>query len=254
MKNLFNNDAFYNLLVIVVLLLIWFILPIIEPELNAIWFAELGETVKAIIDIFSTKLIHIYTSFKQILIATLIVVLLGVFLGILIGFYEVIYRSTSWTIDFWRSIPPIIIIFILINLDKSEGEIYWKIWLVIFGTLPIMMMQISDAIRNSSTSRMLIFEALNIGFIFKIKYIILYEILPSLFSTTRTIISFAVIIVIVGEIVYSTSSYGIGVEILHYKSTYEINYVYAYAIIIGMIGFLLNTSIRYIERKIIFWK
>lgn len=254
MNKIFRNYTSYNLVVIVLLLIIWFMLSSIEPSLNPIWFAEIGETSKAIMDIFLTKHMHVYFTFKQILVATSIVILLGVCLGIIIGFFEIIYRSTSWTIDFWRSVPPVVIIFILVGIDESVDGVYWKIWLVIFGTLPIMMMQIADSIRNASESRMLIFEALSTGVIFKIKHIIIYEILPSLFSTTRTVISFAVIIVIVGDMVYSTSKYGIGIEILNYQTSSETPYVYAYAVVVGIIGFLLNSSIRYLEKKIVFWK
>lgn len=254
MNKIFKNYTFYNLFVIALLLLIWHMLSFIEPKLNPIWFAKIDETLKAIVDIFFTKYMHVYFSFKQILISTLIVTLLGVLLGIIIGFFEIIYRSTSWTIDFWRSIPPVVIIFILVGIDKSIDGTYWKIWLVIFGTLPIMIMQIADSIRNASESRILIFEALNTGILFKIKHIIIYEILPSMLSTTRTVISFAVIIVIVGDMVYSTSQYGIGIDIVNNQTASETQYVYAYAIIVGTIGFLLNAIIRYFEKKIIFWK
>ena len=137
---------------------------------------------------------------------------------------------------------------ILVNMDGTE-ELYWRIWLVVFGALPIMIMQIADAINGSSKNRMLIFQSINTSFYFKIRNILIYEILPSLFSATRTIISFAIIIVIVSEMVYAPAT-GIGEQILHFQTASELQYVYAYAIIIGLIGFLLNELFRYFEKKV----
>jgi len=254
MKSILYSDSSKNIIVILILLLCWHLVSLsswAESADNNLWFSNVFEVYTAIKDILSNKSIHILTSFKLILIATSIVILVGVIFGIVIGFFEKIYRSISWSIDFWRSIPPVVVIFIFYNLD-DKNELYWRIWLSIFGTLPIMIMQIADSILNAPKTRMLIFNSLNVGVLFRIKTIIIYEILPSLFSITRTIISFSIIIIIVSEMVIS-SDYGIGREIIFYKGAYEINYVYAYAIIIGTIGFILNKIIRLLEKIIIHW-
>jgi len=256
MRKIYDNPIFRNITIILIILIIWLILSSTNWAQNAttnrMWFANIYEVAAALKDIFLTKMINVISSFILILKATIVVILLGVFFGILIGYFDNVYKSLKWPIDFWRSIPPIIIIGILINLDSRE-EAYWRIWLVIFGTLPIMIMQIADAIYNSSKKRMLIFQSLNTSIIFKIKNIIIYEILPSLFSTTRTIVSLGIVIIIVSEMLFA-SEFGIGVQVQEFQSASEIQYVYAYAIIVGIIGLLLNEIIRFFEKKIISWE
>lgn len=257
MRKIYNNQIFRNLSVIAILLIIWTIISYTswsqDGTSNRMWFSNINEVIIALKDIFSTKMTSIFSTFILILKATFVVIFLGVFLGILIGYFDKIYRSLKWSIDLWRSIPPIIVIGILINLDTSTNENYWRIWLVIFGTLPIMIMQIADAISNSSKRRMLIFQSLNTSIIFKIKHIIIYEILPSMFSTTRTVLSLAIVIVIVSEMLYSPL-YGIGKSVVEFQTASEIQYVYAYAIIVGIIGLLLNEILRFFEKKIISWE
>ena len=257
MRKIYNNQIFRNLAVIAFFIIIWTIISYTNWSQNGtsnrMWFANISEVYVAFKDIILTKMINVFSSFILILKATVIVILLGVFFGILIGFYDNIYKSLKWSIDFWRSIPPIIVIGILINIDTSPNESYWRIWLVVFGTLPIMIMQIADAISNSSKKRMLIFQSLNTSILFKIKNIIIYEILPSLFSTTRTIISLAIVIVIVSEMLFATN-FGIGKQVQEFQSASEIQYVYAYAIIVGIIGLMLNETLRFFEKKIISWE
>jgi len=256
-KKIYNNQIFRNLSVIAIFLILWTIISYTSWSQNGtsnrMWFANIGEVLVAFKDILLTKMINVFSSFILILKATLIVIILGVFLGVLIGYYNNIYKSLKWSVDFWRSIPPIIVIGILISLDTSTNESYWRIWLVVFGTLPIMIMQIADAISNSSKKRMMIFQSLNTSILFKIKNVIIYEILPSLFSTTRTIISLAIVIVIVSEMLFSPE-FGIGKNVLEFQTASEIQYVYAYAIIVGIIGLLLNETLRFFEKKIISWE
>jgi ABC-type nitrate/sulfonate/bicarbonate transport system permease component len=257
MRKIYNHQIFRNLSVIAFFIVIWAIISNTNWALNAtsdrMWFATIGEVYIAFKDILLTKMVNVFSSFILILKATFVVIILGMFFGILIGFFDNVYKSLKWPIDFWRSIPPIIVISIFINLDRTVDEVYWRIWLVIFGTLPIMIMQIADAVNNSSKKRMLIFQSLDTSIMFKIKNVIIYEILPSLFSTTRTIISLAIVIIIVSEMLQSPE-FGIGMHVQERQGMSQYEYVYAYAIITGIIGLLLNETLRSLEKKIISWE
>lgn len=257
MKNFYESKIFHNFFVIVLLLLIWSVASFSGWAKNAtadrLWFAGVSEVCEALKDILLTEWINIVSSFVLITKATSLVVILGVFVGFIVGLFNGFYKILKWPIDFWRSIPPIVVIAIFINLDNTRDEIYWRVWLVVFGTLPIMVMQIADAINSSSKKRMLIFEPLNTSIIFRVKNIIFYEIRTALFSTTRTVISLAVVIIIVTEML-NAPRYGIGKQVHDYQGAYQIPYVYAYAIITGTIGLSLNESLRFFERKLVSWE
>jgi len=257
MNHIQNSNVLKNIMFISFLLLLWYLISIssLGKNLNGLWFADIRDVFLAMKDVLSTRYMYFLPTFELMGISIIIVIILGVGVGVLIGYFDGVYKSIDWSIDFWRSIPPVIVIFIFYNLDNFNNfnEEYWRIWLTIFGTLPIMIMQIADAIIAIPKERMLMFNALNINFWFKIQKIVFYEILPSLFSTTRTIISFSIIIIIVSEMIISPDYVGIGGEILHFKTAYQIDYVYAYIIVIGFIGFIINKFIRYTESKIITW-
>lgn len=245
------NKQILSLISVIFVLAVWTSITYFV-EMNNLWFAGIDEVTNSIIHIFGNNFKEVTSTFKLITIASFITISLGIGLGLVVGFYKRIYNSLNWLLDFWRSIPPIVIIFILINLD-SNTDYKWRIWLVIFGSLPIMIMQIADAIINISKKRFEAFNSAKPSSLFILKNIIVFEILPTVFSTTRTTISFAIIIVIVSEMIISPT-YGIGQSIDSYQTAYEISYVYGYAIILGFIGVLLNKVLRFLEHKTISWQ
>lgn len=236
----------------ILIIFIWTVFTIIEIPGN-VWFAGIDETFIAGWSIFTDDYLNIISSFLQILIGASLSIVFGVLIGVWIGYKSKIYNSLKPSIDFWRSIPPVIIIPILVNLDPSENEILWRVLLVMFGCVPIFTMLIADAVIESSEKKLLVFKGLNTSFKFKFKNVIFYEILPIIFSGTRTVISFAVIIVIVSEMVYPPNDYGIGKQVFDHETAYEMQYVYAYTIIVGFIGIFMNYIVRYIEKKKVWW-
>jgi len=241
----------YNSLVVGALIIIFWSILSFKVEMENLWFAPIDKVLYSIIDIFQNNHKDITSSFYLIAKASFLTIILGGLIGIVIGFYSNIYSMIDWFLDFWRSIPPIVVIFILINLE-SGTDYKWRVWLVIFGALPIMIMQIADAVINIPDKRFESLNTLNPSSYFLIKNIVLFEILPSLFSTTRTTISFAIVIVIVSEMIISPS-YGIGESITSYQTAYQVSYVYGYAIILGLIGIFLNKILRVLENRIVKW-
>ncbi len=255
-KRLFSSEFFRGSLVVIAMMFFWTMISQTEwagKAPNNLWFAKIDEVTSAILEVFSTEEIgHITSTLILILKSTILVIIFGTMIGVVIGFVKPLYGSLKLSIDFWRSIPPIIIIPILVYWDQSPNESYWRIALVLFGCLPIMIMLIADAINSASKDRLLIFKSINTSFWFRVRNVIFYEVLPNIFSGARTVISFAIVIIIVSEMVLAPEQ-GVGRQIAYYKSSYEPQFVYAYAIIIGLIGMALNKAIRILEKKLIYW-
>lgn len=220
---------------------------------DPLWLAGPKETIEAINEAIFNQNEHIFSTFLLIIIATIFSAIIGIIFGTGIGMFPFIHHGFRPSVDFWRSIPPILAIPILYRWDPTGDDYFWRIVLTLFGCVPIMIAVISDAIENCNEKRLSAFEHLSPSVLFKFRYVIGYEILPVIFSGLRTIASFAIIIVIVSEMVLSPE-HGIGRQIIHYQTAYEIQYVYAYAIIVGFIGLLINKLIRLIESSVIRWQ
>lgn len=255
MKLFLKHNINTKLLVVVVIMLLWFLVAQtkwVDTAPTNLWFAKPKEVCKAVWEIISLQFINVCATFARVIVSVLITLISAIIGGLIIGYYSSIYSSLKPTIDFWRSIPPIVVIPILLYWDTSHQKESWRIMLVFFGCFPILTMLIAEAINNASQNRLSIFQALNTGIGFKMRNIIIYEILPTLFTGTRTILSIAIIIIIVSEMVCGTSN-GIGVKIVHYQNGYEIQFVYGYAFILGLIGLLLNYSLRAFEKRLVKW-
>jgi NitT/TauT family transport system permease protein len=251
MKNALNITV-----ITAIIILIWIALSKthwanISP--TNMWFAKPNEVLLAIKDIFSNEFSEIALTFQRVFLSSFISVLLGILSGICIGYYTSVYNVLKPFIDFWRSIPPILVIPILFYWDTSYDKEYMRLMLVVFGCFPILTMLVADAVADASKERLVVFKSISPSFIFKLRNVIAFEIMSNFYTGIRAIISFAIVIIIVSEMIISPQ-FGIGKKILHYQSAYEIQYVYAYSIILGFIGLLLNLSILELKKRTIKWK
>ena len=76
--------------------------------------------------------------------------------------------------------------------------------------------------------------------------------LPYLITGCKTSIGFSWMAVIAAEMI--SGNYGLGYFLEINRMLLNINYVIATMIIIGIIGYLMNRSISYIEQKLIYWR
>ncbi len=245
-----STQKLYQLSFLVLTLIIWSLISF-TVEMNNLWFAKIDTVFFSFIDIFKSNYYDIVATFILIVKSSIITIVSGTILGFLIGFNTRLYVSSNWFLDFWRSIPPIVMLYILVNFQDEQGD-EWRVWLVIFGALPIIILQIADAIRSISSKRFEAIESAKPSKYFLFKNIVFFEVLPLFFSTVRTIISFSIIIIIVSEMIIGPE-YGIGESITSYQSNYKIAYVYAYAILLGTIGMMLNYFLRILENKFVNW-
>jgi len=75
--------------------------------------------------------------------------------------------------------------------------------------------------------------------------------MPFLFAGLNVASALAVLGAIVGEFVGARA--GLGMLLIQYDQAMEIAPLFAILIILGIIGFALNQSIRIVERRVCFW-
>ena len=78
------------------------------------------------------------------------------------------------------------------------------------------------------------------------------EALPQIFVGLRTAISLSLIVIVVSEMFIGSSS-GIGQKIYDSYLTYETVDLYAWLLIVGLIGYILNRFFVILEKKTLHW-
>jgi ABC-type nitrate/sulfonate/bicarbonate transport system permease component len=245
-------DSAKKSLGLLLVILVWVLADYSRIFESSLWFASPMLVLNSIFEIFTTQQSELIHTLMRVIISSIIVLFCGIVSGFIFGYFENLYAYIEGFIDFWRSIPPILVLSIFFFLD-AKGDPP-RIALVFFACYPIILMQIAESLKNIPDERKDFIEHIGANFLFKSRHILFYEIMPSFFICIRTVVSLSFIIIIVTEMV-RRADIGIGYGINKYDGADNAKEnIYAYAIVIGALGFCFNTIIRFIEKKFFEWE
>ena len=183
-------------------------------------------------------------------IGFMISVAFGIPVGLLMGYYKKVNNAFELLVDFFRSLPALAI-FPLLMFFFGIGNTS-KIATAVFSCTFIIVINTIYGVIQSTKSRQIS------GFLMEatkwevFRKIIFMDALPHIFVGIRTSISMAIIVIIVTEMFIGTN-YGIGYRIFETQQTYQVNELYSYIIVAGLLGYLLNQTVIKLERKFVHW-
>lgn len=191
------------------------------------------------------------SSLKRVFIGLFIACVIGIPIGILISSNKYIKLLIEPAIDFLRSIPitslyPVFVLTLGIN---NEG----KIGMIFLGCILIIMLHTIIGFENKSKQRHLISKLYGASKLYIFFQIIIPEILPNIATGIRVSIGYALIISTLTEM-FMGSTNGIGQSLMESYSVYDLSKMYGYIIILGCLGYFLNSFVSKYENKISEWK
>ncbi len=221
-----------------------FVSPILLPRLDdTLWkFYSLLVSAKAFPDIWST----VYRTMVGLGIASFF----GIITGLFIGTYTEIYKTFGIVIDFFRSLPATAMfpLFLLIFGIGSAS----KIAIAIFISFWVILLHSAYGVIHSSRTRTKVARSLGATNWQIFKHVTVMEALPNIVVGLKTAISLSLIVVVVSEM-FIGSSNGLGQKIYDSYLTYESPNLYAWLIITGIVGYLINAVFSSFERKVLHW-
>lgn len=239
------------ILVPAIILLVWQIINFFSI-LDTFLFPGPIETFMELFKILSTHeiYIHILATIKRVFISFSLALLIGLPLGLLLGYSRKTYEKFEFVIDFFRSIP-VVIIFPLFMLIFGLGD-NSKIAVTIFGVSLIILFNTAYGVIHSKKSRVIAAKLMGASKFQIFKNVLFWESLPQSFIGIKSAISFSLIIIILTEM-FAGTFYGIGKAMLNFQYVYNVSGMYAIIILTGIIGYLLNFIFIILEKKIIHW-
>ena len=137
---------------LLVLVLLWQLLSL-TGWLNPLFMASPAETWKAGAQLARDGALHkdvLHTLYRA-LAGVGVSVGVGIPLGIAVGYSERAFRYVEGVIDFFRSIPPVIVFpLALLIFGIGEGG---RVAVVIFGCSTVMLLNVSLGVRNLPEAR-----------------------------------------------------------------------------------------------------
>jgi ABC-type nitrate/sulfonate/bicarbonate transport system permease component len=182
--------------------------------------------------------------------ALALAVVIGVPVGLLMGYFDKVYHSLEFAVEFFRATPATSL-FPLFMLFFGIGDLS-KIALAFWATSFIIIIYSMYGVKHGKRMRLDVARVMNIHGYSLFRKFIFPEALPNILTGTRIAMSNALIIVVVTEMFIGTSI-GIGHRIIDNQMVYNIPEMYSAILIIGTIGYILNKLFIRYEKRIVHW-
>jgi acyl-CoA synthetase (AMP-forming)/AMP-acid ligase II/ABC-type nitrate/sulfonate/bicarbonate transport system permease component len=193
---------------------------------------------------------HILKTFYRMMAGYFIAVGIGVPLGIILGYWEKVYDSVEFIIDFFRSFPATAMFpLFMLAFGLGDGS---KIALVVFGCALLILVNTTYGVHGGSRTRKMVAETMKASESYIMAKVVLPEALPQIAAGLRLALSLSLIIIVVLEMFIGTKR-GLGFLIYNAHMTYQIADMYAFIVLAGLIGYFINQGFVKLEDKVIHW-
>ena len=193
---------------------------------------------------------HIVKTFYRMMAGYFIAVGIGVPLGIVLGYWEKVYDSVEFIIDFFRSFPATAMFpLFMLAFGLGDGS---KIALVVFGCALLILVNTTYGVHGGSRTRKMVAETMKASESYIMAKVVLPEALPQIAAGLRLALSLSLIIIVVLEMFIGTKR-GLGFLIYNAHMTYQIADMYAFIVLAGLIGYFINQGFVKLEDKVIHW-
>lgn len=177
-------------------------------------------------------------------------VVIAVPLGLLLGSSELAYRATRPIVEFLRPVPSVALIplvFLLFGRNLGDG----KIFLATFAAIWPLLIQTIYGVRNVLPTQVDTARSFQIRRRDIALRVVLPSALPYLATGVRIASTVSLILVLTGEIVINAG--GIGEQINLAREGAAVDVMYAYVVLSGILGLLLNAVFAWFEKRILKW-
>ncbi len=173
----------------------------------------------------------------------------GTVVGIIIGSSSLLRTLTYSTIEFLRPIPSVALIPLAVLLFGTQLES--TLILVIYASFWQVLIQVLYGVQDVDPVARETARSYGLGRWAQIRYLIWPTMLPYLMTGVRLAAAVALILAITSEIAIDTE--GLGREISQTEAGGAVAIMYAYVIVTGIVGVIVNLGARALERRVLFW-
>jgi len=194
--------------------------------------------------------LHLGASFRRLFLAMFFAIITSIPLGLLSGYSNKVKSVVDSIVEFYRPLPPLAYYTLLVlwfGIDDTSKVIL----LFLAGFAPIYIACVSGV---SKINEDYILSAKSLGasrkkIFFKI---VLPASMPEIFTGIRTSMGVAYTTLVSAEMVAATS--GIGWMVLDASNFLKSDVIFVGVIIMGITGITIDFGLRYLEKKIVYWK
>ncbi|XIG79712.1 nitrate ABC transporter permease [Streptomyces sp. SGAir0957] len=178
----------------------------------------------------------------------LIAAVVGVALGVAVGRSRRAYALCDPVLQFARAVPPpaLVPVFVVV-LDFGTPM---QVASIVFSAVWPVLINTAEGARTIDPLRLEVADVLRLTRAERLRYVIVPSALPKIFAGLRLSLSLALILMVFSELLPGTEN-GIGFTLTDAQSRSDLPTVWAALALLGVLGYLLNTGLLAIERRLL---
>lgn len=236
------------LLVIVVLIFgameigSWYVPEYVMPSPTVI--------AKALAQLLTTDLMHVAITLGRLCVAIVFSAVAGVSIGLLMGTSKKVgpYLKALVVVD--TGIPALSWMLLAVFWFKDpEARIFFILTVIL---LPFYALNVYEGVRALSTDWVDMLESFRPSRWKMLRYLVAPHIVPYIFLTTKSVIGYAIRMVIFAELV--ASAFGIGSRMSFAQSTFRIDQVLAWTVLLVVLNLLIQWLATLAEARFLGWR
>ncbi|MFV0462136.1 MAG: ABC transporter permease [Nostocoides sp.] len=241
--------VFYALALPIVLIAVW-------------WFASAGSQsffwppLKDIVSAFPTTWFHgritsdVLPSLTRLIVGYVLAVLLGVGIGIPIGLSKRLRAFAEPTLEFFRAIPPPVLVPIIALFSGYTGNLS-KIITIVLGCLWPVLLNTVEGVRAVDEVLIDTAKVYHMRRRTQLSQVILRGSSPQIAAGARQALSIGVILMVISELFGASG--GLGYSIVQFQRSFAIPQMWTGIIMLGLLGVLLSVIFQLVERRALAW-
>lgn len=250
-----KNKVIMTIITWVIIICAWFVVT----ETHAVssnFIPSPGQVLKAFQDIIKNGYNgvpfweHLKISGYRLFVSSFLAILVGVPLGLISGTFATVRNVVDSVINFYRPLPPLAYYTLLIlwmGIDESS-----KIMLLFLAAFAPIYLSSASAVANVNPNFLRSAQSLGASKWSLFVTVIIPSSLPELFSGIRIAVGIAYTTLVSAEMVAATS--GVGWMVIDASRYLRSDIMFVGIIVMGVTGILLDSLLKLIENRLIFWK
>ncbi|MFW6287386.1 MAG: ABC transporter permease [bacterium] len=254
-KKISNKNKKLTILTWIIILLFWYIITKLGIFSSTL-VPSPYRVLNSFINIFENGYngvsiwLHLWASFRRLFLALFFAIITAIPLGLLSGYSNKIEAVIDSVVEFYRPLPPLAYYTLLVLWFGIDDES--KVILLLLAAFAPIYIACVSAVRKINKDYILSAKSLGANqksIFFKI---VLPASLPEIFTGVRTAFGVSYTTLVSAEMVAAVS--GMGWMVLDASNFLKSDVIFVGIIIMGFTGLIVDTVLRFIEKKIIFWK
>lgn len=243
-----GENTAYALGLPILLIVIWGVWASVSP---AIFFPPPWEIVEAFVDTWvgPAFFTDVLPSLGRLALGIILSVVLGIAAGTLIGLSRWLRELLEPLLEFFRAIPPpvlIPIVTVLLGINDST-----KVAIIVSGAIWPILLNTIEGVRSTDSVMTETARSFALTRGERLRYLVLPAASPRIMAGIRQAMSIALILMVISEMFYTSS--GLGNRIVYFQRNYLIAEMWSGIVLLGLVGVLLAAIFGFAERRVLRW-